>query len=155
MNEGYAGSQRMFVLNELKRYFKEVNNSRYYVRRGPINWSQFNYDNRPFAISISCDESSFMHIGNQTMIISVEMMMKMRKEADLRELNIDDTGLDQLTVDLQEVVGRLECAKQPASNRQDYDSVVMRIDHTNDKVVEIADLSQGLQGIWATFMVDF
>jgi len=156
MNEGFADSQRVRVLKRLTSIFKESNGGRYYVRRGAINWSQFNFDQNQYAVSINCDESSFLRPGPQTMIISVEMMGKLPTETELVAGNIDDTGIDIFHEDVALAVGQLMESKQEGQGGDPgEDSVVLRIDQIHDKIVEMADLNRGIQGIIAFFIIDY
>lgn len=151
-------SPRVATLLALTHLCRTVRGSRYYVQRGPINWSAFDFDRFRWGIAILTPEFQVRpsNRGLTQTTVTLELVQKMPEQVldpGERLLGLDDTGLESLVIDAGLIVQQLLLVKYPNG-----DQVVTRLVQTEAEGgvsgQELSSDDWSIQGIMVTFTVD-
>ena len=141
----------MAAILEICRSLRVGNAQKYEVVRGAVNWATWDFSAHPLAISVHCDECSFLRSpGNDEGVVSLEIMGKMPDGAR----QVDDDLLDSIVDDATEVFERLEDQEVDEGNG-DVNPAISMLDRRRDSAIEVSDVSRGVQGVVATARVTF
>lgn len=142
---------RRLLLETLKASAKKVRNGRYFVKRGAINWTAFDFDKHRFAISIQMDDFGFIRVnGIKEATISMEVFARMREQKEVEIPEIDDAITDEMVEDVERIIAELRQAADPQG-----DAVALRIDANSANIIEAHDVALRVQGVVTTFTVNF
>jgi hypothetical protein len=130
-------SPRRVAAESLKFFASTVRGSSYYVKRGAINWANFDFEAHPRAISILFDEQSLLKEINDCRV-SLEMFSRLPEV----ETGIDDGLMDELFEDAEYIFRSFVNALDGQGN-----SVVLSADQPGVRVVEAHDANLGVQGV--------
>lgn len=149
----YSTVRKRLLMHTVLRLCRELRTNKgankYRVFRGAVNWAAHDFEAYPVAISVHCDDTSFLRgEGNNEAAISLEMMMKMPESAE----GIDDDVMDDITDDAAQVFEKLELERDPEDSSL---PVIVRLDRARDTAIEVSDPSMGVQGVVATTFVQF
>lgn len=152
-------SPRVACLVKLLQLARKIHQRRYYVRRGPINWSAFAFERYPFGIAILTPEFSLLgdEHGMDGATITLELVQRMPDETldrDQQRDGLDDIGLESLVTDAHDLIGQLERSQYP---NNDFVCTLLRPSAAEPQVSaqEMTSEDWGIQGIQATFSVRF
>ena len=132
---------RKVLIQNLKDACKQARNSRYYVKRGPIVWPSFNFEVRPYAISIGMDEFSMMRDINEGGI-RMEFAASMDSEAE----EVDEDLMEEFIDDAHWIIRTVIDARNSQG-----DSVVLRLNLEEVSGFEFFDVRLGIQGVIVQF----
>jgi len=134
----------------MKQFAKQARNGAYFVKRGFINWAEFDFETNKRAISILVDEEGLFpdKRGMENARISMEIFTSISKSTE--PVMIDDGVMDELIEDARWIVNQLEQAK----NKQG-ENVALKIDKHASNLVESHDATLGVQGIVAIIRVTY
>lgn len=142
-----SDSPRKIVLDTLRGFCQQVRGGVYFVKRGPIDWATFPFNQHSRAISILVDDQSlFLDINVAS--LTLEFGAQLRSVSD--DPGLDDGLMDELTDDAEWVVRSLI----DSSNSQG-DAVVLRTDLKESRAIEFHDAQLMVQGIVVNFEVSF
>ena len=142
------GARKVFF-DKVKTHAKEVRNGRYFVKRGVINWATFPFTNHAFAMSLLCDDTSFMKVnGVQDMSFSIEAATSIPDSTAQPE--IDDGVMDSMIEDVETILNQVRADLDSHSN-----SIALMVDTESARIVEFHDSALRVQGIVATLIVKF
>lgn len=150
---------RVACLIKLEQLARKEHHRRYYVRRGPINWASFNFDQHRYGFSILTPQ--FTLIGDQHGIdsctITIEMVQEMPDESlerDERRDGIDDRGLESMVKDIESIIRQLLRATYP---NNDFVCTLSRSSKDEPPVnaQEMSTTDWSFQGFTVTFTVLF
>ena len=142
-------SPKRGILENMKLFWEEVSGNIYFAKRGPIDFTTYDFNKKPRACAIMVD--NYVLRGNESsgksdMDMSFEIFTSIDDRIDPAQLQ--DTTLEDLEDDVNEVFDRLVEAKYPGG-----DNLVFSLSKVNS--VEAHDIHFRLQGIVVTFSVEF
>lgn len=142
-------SPRKVALDTVKALAKKVRSGAYFVKRGAINWTTWDFEKHPRAISIQLDRVTLFKVnGMNDGVITLEMFSRMSSKEVPPE--IDDGVMDELLEDAEAIFLGLMSAEDKQG-----DSVVTKLEQDSTEVVESHDTSLRVQGIVVTVPVTF
>lgn len=144
-------SRRKLMVDTLRDLLKAEHNGRYFVHRGPIAWSSFDFKAHPFAVGISLDSGTLRRadtrlIGNRSRV-SLEMFTSMSADG---KLQLDDGILDEFIADAESVLDKLEVSQ----DANEY-SVAIGVDRENASFQESSDSTLKVQGVVVSFSITY
>ena len=143
-------SPRKVALDKVKELAKKVRSGGYFVKRGAINWTTWDFSKHPRAISIQLDRVSLFKVnGMNEGTITLEMFARMSSPKEVLP-EIEDEVMDELLEDAEEIFLGLMSAEDKQG-----DSVVTKLEQDSTEVVESHDTSLRVQGIVVTVPVAF
>lgn len=148
-----VNTPRTAVLNKLYDLCVAVNNNRYYVRRGPINWTAHDFHAYPYALSILTPSFSMLRPVFNELVVSFEVVMSLPETSHQRgeeREGLNDNEIESLVVDVDEVIHQLITATD-----SNGDSVISRIDRENAEAQEISNEDWKIQGFQVIFTVEY
>lgn len=144
-------SARKTVLDTLRASTKKVGNAGYFVKRGAINWTTFDFTAHARAISIQVDNYGFLKVnGVKEATLTLEMFARMPEQPEGALPEIDDALLDEMIEDAEKIVADLRAAQD-----KQQDAVVMKIDPASANITEAHDVALRVQGVVVTIVVNF
>lgn len=136
------------MINAIRVSWGEVRGGSYFVKRGPIHWASFDFEELPKAVAILVDDLSFMkNDGINDANISFEVAARM---ATGKESEVDDGLLDEIIDDAIWVIRSLKQAKNSQG-----DNVIMRLSERTARITEWHDPDVRVQGVVASFQVEY
>lgn len=142
-------SARKKFVDSVKSAALAVRNNRYFVKRGVINWATFDFDKHTFAMSLLCDDMTFMkQSGIQEMNFSIEAATSIPDST--KQPEIDDGVLDSMIEDIETILNQTR-----ASVDTNHDNISLMVDTESARIVEFHDSALRVQGIVATIVVKY
>lgn len=135
-------SNRRLAFDELKAIAKKSRNGSYFVKRGPIEWTSFEWGTLKRAISIQIDERDFMRSTNK-LECALEFAAPVPEDADP---GIDDGILDEFDEDLEAIMKAWIAAIDAIGN--------FVLGFTPGKISEFHDMDFRVQGMTAKFTIE-
>lgn len=149
----FISTPRTTVITKLYDLCAEENGNRYYVRRGPINWSAHDFGSHPFAIAILTPSFSMFRPTFNEVTFSLEVVMRMPETSiqrgEARE-GLNDNEIESLVQDIDRVVHKLVTSKDSNS-----DHIITRIDNESAEAQEISNEDWSIQGFQVIFTVEY
>jgi hypothetical protein len=145
-------SSRSKLTKFLQDQFLLVSNSRYkFVKRGPVDWRNFPFDQYERAVSILVDRNTFQSDarGMNTMDLAIEMFAKLPSEVD--PANIDDGLMDDFYEDAQHVMKLADEFKEKIKH-EEYPLLFRR---DQGVAVESHDATLKVQGLIVNMTVTY
>lgn len=140
-------SSRKVMMDTFRKLCEEVRGGIHFIKRGPIDWSSFNFDENQRAIAILVDDTSFLKDINDASL-SFEIAGRMIQPED--RPNLDDGLLDEMIDDAEWIIRSLIDSKDKQG-----DSVIMKAGFNDARIVEFHDVQLRVQGIIAFIEVSF
>lgn len=144
-------SSRRALMEALTEQAKAVRNGSYFVKRGAIDWADFEFVNHPAAISVQLVSHQLLASGRTGLregLVAIEIFRRM-PEGQARP-EIDDALMDQIQDDAESIVDGLI-----ASLDAQGDAVVIKVERDSSSVEEAHDVTLGVQGVVCTLRVGF
>ena len=144
-------SARAELMTALKKLCQRAGAARYFVKRGFIDWRYWDYETKPWAISIMMDEQDLLSTdgsGRITATVTLESFTRIKGEV----AEIDDLTLDEMCEHVRDVVLKLQDERSPSN--LDY-PIIFKLEKSTSKIVEAHDADLKIQGLTASFTVQF
>lgn len=138
---------RKNVLDTIRAAAEQVGNQRYFVKRGAINWPDFNFEEHGSAIAIIVEDET-IYGQMRSMKISLEVATRMARSD--QEPSIDDGEIDNLHSDIVHIINELIRAKD-----KKQDSVATGVNQKNIRAVEFHDPGMLVQGVMVSMEVKY
>lgn len=147
-----VSSQRTRVLSLLIDLCKQAGDGRYFVRRGPVNWGEFDFERYPAGISILTPEFTLLGVQVNSITVTLELVQRIPQGERLyRETDgLNDEQIEGLVEDARIILLGLKAAKD-----QGGDSTVLRIVDNRIEGQEMTNLDFSIQGVMVTFTVEY
>jgi len=145
-------SQRTRVLAQIINLCKTVGGGRYFVRRGPVNWAEFDFNRYSAGISILTPEFTLLGAQVNSITVTLELVQRL---PDGERLYLDTDGLNDeeiegLVEDARIILIGLKSAKDSTG-----DSTVLRVVDNRIEGQEMANLDFSIQGVMVTFTLEY
>ena len=140
-------NERYIWLRKLLEILRELQENKYHVRRGAINWRTFTWP-KQFAVSVRCPENFPPRGSNPRQTTLVLTVGTRIPDSDVKE-NLDDETLDALEQDMVDALSALSRAKKGSSS----DNYVIYTDYQGS--VEWHSFDFGVQGYVVTYTISF
>lgn len=145
-------SQRTRVLALLIDLCKAAGGGRYFVRRGPINWAEFDFSRYQAGIAILTPEFTLLGTQLNSITITLELVQRI-PEADRGYMETDglnDQEIEGLVEDARIILLSLNAAKDAQGS-----VTVLRIVDNRIEGQEMSNLDFSVQGVMVTFTVEY
>tara|TARA_R110002096_G_scaffold97208_3_gene216571 strand:- start:646 stop:1095 length:450 start_codon:yes stop_codon:yes gene_type:complete len=146
-----AHRPRRIVLETLTKASRSARNRSYRVKRGPVNWSTWNFSDFPRGISILQDQGDLFPAtsrnGMRHAQISIEIFAKLTE--DSKELGTDESISEELLDDVELILYGLATSQQSGS------PVIFNLDLPSTIYTEHHDSNSGVQGFVFTFSITY
>lgn len=145
-------SQRTRVLALLIDLCKAAGGGRYFVRRGPINWAEFDFSRYQAGIAILTPEFTLLGTQLNSITITLELVQRI-PEADRGYMETDglnDQEIEGLVEDARIILLSLNAAKDAQGS-----VAVLRIVDNRIEGQEMSNLDFSVQGVMVTFTVEY
>jgi len=128
--------------------FSRLRDGRYSVHRGGVNWAEYPFGERPYAVAVTVDNASLLRDRGPglRMTLGFEIFASLPDSPD----DLDDSLLDDLYDDVLAVLSFLQQAKDDRGN-----SIVTRLDRSVGEAAEAMDADRGVQGLVVTIPVEY
>lgn len=147
-----VSSQRTRVLAKVIDLCKEAGGGRYFVRRGAVNWAEFDFSRHSAGISILTPEFTLLGAQVNSITITLELVQQIpdgeRVYRDTDGLN--DEEIEGLVEDARIILLGLKGAKDDSG-----DATVLRIVDNRIEGQEMSNLDFSIQGVMVTFTVEY
>lgn len=147
-----VSSQRTRVLAKIIDLCKEAGGGRYFVRRGAVNWAEFDFNRHPAGISILTPEFTLLGAQVNSITVTLEIVQQIPDGERLyRETDgLNDEEIEGLVEDARIIVLGLKSAKDESG-----DATVLRIVDNRIEGQEMSNLDFSIQGVMVTFTVEY
>ncbi len=147
-----VNSQRTNVLSQIVSLCNKVGDGAYFVRRGAINWSEFDFSQHRAGISILTPEFTLLGREFNSMVITLEICQKILstdRSYDLAD-GLTDLDIEGLVEDARVVIVDLSTSRDASGN-----PYILRIVDNKIDGQELANLDFSIQGVNITFSVEY
>lgn len=148
-----AKSPRRVMAERWKELAGKARNSSYFVKRGAINWTTFDFETHGGAIALMIDDGSLFRVqstrGMKPCRCSMEMFHRL-PDPLMESPEIDDGLMDELLDDAEWIINELASSRDSSG-----DPVVFRIDRKSVTFVEAHDIEVKVQGIVVSFNMEY
>lgn len=147
-----VSSQRTRVLAKIIDLCKEAGGSRYFVRRGAVNWAEFDFNRYSAGISILTPEFTLLGVQLNSITVTLELIQSIPEGERLyRETDgLNDEEIEGLVEDARIILLGLKAAKDESGN-----AIVLRIVDNRIEGQEMSNLDFSIQGVMITFTVEY
>lgn len=147
-------SPYLLLIDTLLEVCRALRGGAYQVHRGPIDWSNYPFDStangRAIAVMVD-DANPFRSSGINDANLSVEIFGRMPTVRAGELATIDDRLMDQFQEDAVAIVDRLQQTRDASG----VNPIVYKVRRASARLIEAHDVSLLVQGVIATFNVDF
>ena len=142
---------RRVLLETLTSSCEELRNGIYTVKRTPINWTSWNFNEFPRGIAILQDQGSLFPSastgGMRPSLLSIEIFAKLPEASEV--LGTDEAVSEELLDDVEDVLYELVAASYQG------EPVVFNLNLPSVNYTEHHDAHVGVQGFVFTFQVTY
>ena len=145
-------SQRTRVLAQIIDLCKQAGGGRYFVRRGAVNWAEFDFNRYSAGISILTPEFTLLGVQLNSITVTLELIQSIPEGERLyRETDgLNDEEIEGLVEDARIILLVLKAAKDESGN-----AIVLRIVDNRIEGQEMSNLDFSIQGVMITFTVEY
>lgn len=147
-----SSSPRVVAMRTLRESLRGIGNGKYFVKRGAINWINFDFEARRYACAIMVDSSDVARDAPETdgffqVAVSLEIATRIPPDDDPE---INDDVLEGIYDDVERVLNELQVAVDARG-----DSVVFRLERGTATAIEWHDPQYRIQGLVVNFTIEF
>lgn len=152
MSSTLPTSARRSVLQGAVEFWSDLREGLWFVKRGAINWTVWNFEKHPWAVSVMFDDMSlFPHVRNAFRDGTITFEAFVRSAGSFEDVfEFDDELQEQIIDDMSVVIQRLLDERG-----SDGRPLLMNVDRSSARVIEAHDLNKKVQGIVLTFNATF
>lgn len=142
---GYT--RRDAVLKHIRDVCEKLNNGRYHVVRGGVNWVKWNFKQHKYGIAVVVDEGSFLREQNDA-TITLEFMTELSGTAPAPG-KLKDSIIDEMVVDATLAFERI-CDPDVRDPNDPGMPLILMVDRESDTLMEVTDVIHMCHGIFVS-----